>query len=80
VACPEHRFTCSRCDRAFCEEHFDAETGMCVECRDRKTHGPQPLVALVIQCVSCQAKLRVPGEHIGKRVKCPKCGAISTAL
>jgi hypothetical protein len=28
----EIRETCSRCAQLVCERHFDAETGLCVEC------------------------------------------------
>src|SRR5579883_2748965 len=34
---------------------------------------PMPVV---IQCVSCQKKVGVPESAIGKKVKCPACGAI----
>ncbi|RXK51645.1 hypothetical protein [Halorientalis pallida] len=28
----EVRHTCSRCAQLVCDEHFDEETGLCVEC------------------------------------------------
>lgn len=28
----EVRHTCTRCAQLVCEEHFDDETGLCVEC------------------------------------------------
>ena len=28
----EVRHTCSRCGQLICDEHFDEETGLCVEC------------------------------------------------
>lgn len=28
----EVRHTCSRCAQLVCDEHFDTETGLCVEC------------------------------------------------
>ena len=31
---------------------------------------------IYVRCSSCRRKLHVPGEHAGKRVKCPKCGTV----
>lgn len=33
---------------------------------------------IIAQCTSCQAKLKVDAEKIGKKVKCPKCQTIFT--
>jgi hypothetical protein len=31
-----------------------------------------------VTCATCQRELRVPDEYLGKRVKCPACGAVFT--
>ncbi|HWE36944.1 MAG TPA: hypothetical protein VG406_10295 [Isosphaeraceae bacterium] len=31
---------------------------------------------VVVDCPQCGSRLRVPGAHLGKRVKCPACGTI----
>jgi hypothetical protein len=42
-------------------------------------HMPSAEDALVIQCSSCQKKLKVPANVMGKKVKCPFCGAAFVA-
>lgn len=37
----EARFSCSRCGRLVCEDHFDRESGFCLECaRESGLGGP----------------------------------------
>ena len=46
-----------------------------------KAAAPAPPSApekIIAQCTSCQAKLKVDPEKIGKKVKCPKCQTIFT--
>ncbi|HXG12973.1 MAG TPA: zinc-ribbon domain-containing protein [Gemmataceae bacterium] len=33
----------------------------------------------IVDCPSCERKLRVPDDMLGKKVKCPKCGTTFTA-
>ena len=86
VLCPTHRLTCSKCGRTFCAAHFDAEARMCPACGAPaispwtvdapKSDSPAPLL---FPCLTCQVELRVAAQHSGKRVRCPKCGTVSTA-
>jgi hypothetical protein len=41
--------------------------------------GGQDPSMLILRCPSCSAKLMLPREHMGKRVKCPRCNAVSRA-
>jgi len=40
---------------------------------------PQPTATLTFPCPSCGAKLRVARQHVGRSIKCPRCGATTTA-
>ena len=57
--------------------------------RPRKTslltaHSPAPSKPAankptVVECISCQRRLRVPANVVGKKVKCPQCGNVFLA-
>ncbi|MFB6113114.1 MAG: hypothetical protein ABEJ58_03295 [Halodesulfurarchaeum sp.] len=36
----EARFSCTRCGQLVCEEHFDQELGLCLECARNSGIGP----------------------------------------
>ena len=87
VLCAQHSFTCSECGRSFCSQHFDVSASLCAECA-APPQPPQPPQQTEeqagreeqppkcrIHCSSCNVRLRVPAEHLGKRAKCPRCHA-----
>jgi len=76
--CPDHARPCPICGRKFCASHFDSARGACTGCAV-EPRTPQPPAPVIIGCAACGARLKVQPADLGKRGKCPRCGAVLVA-
>ena len=77
--CSDHALRCASCGKTFCVSHFDVDRGVCTGCSPGAAAAQPALSPVQVTCTSCSATLKIAPQYLGKRGKCPKCGAVFTA-
>jgi ubiquitin-protein ligase len=67
--CPDHVRRCAVCGKAHCPQHLDAARGVCARC------APTSGGVRRVRCASCGGGVKVREDQVGKRLRCPRCGA-----
>jgi serine/threonine protein kinase len=80
VVHPQQPFFLSRntdiCWRCAPESGYNLSDQKLLPCADFM---PEGIPMIAISCSACQKKLSVPEDAVGKKVKCPGCGAVTAA-